>query len=447
MVFETIVLENSNIQLIDGDRGKNYPKHTDFNQMGHCLFLSAKNVTVNGFEFSDTTYISKEKDEQLRAGKLVRGDIVLTTRGTIGNVGLYDDQIKQEHIRVNSGMMIFRPDPKVWNSRFLYFVLTSDFVKNQIYSLTTGSAVPQLPAKDLKKFLLPKVEKEYQDKIVAHISCVVDKITLNRQINQTLEQMAQTLFKSWFVDFNPVIDNALDAGNDIPDTLQERAEQRRLLRAKADFKPLPAETRALFPSEFEETELGWVPKGWEVGCIADFGSIVCGKTPSKDKNEFYGGAIPFIKIPDMHKQVFIVETSDSLSLDGSNSQIKKLIPKDSICVSCIATVGLVAIASKASHTNQQINSIVPFKPYFRDYLYFSMKDKYDLFHDLASGGSTTLNMNTSTFSKVQMLKPANEILLSYQKLSSSFLSKNLANEFESQSLIKIRDISDIPQLI
>ena len=122
MVFETIVLENSNIQLIDGDRGKNYPKHTDFNQMGHCLFLSAKNVTVNGFEFSDTTYISKEKDEQLRAGKLVRGDIVLTTRGTIGNVGLYDDQIKQEHIRVNSGMMIFRPDPKVWNSRFLYLV-------------------------------------------------------------------------------------------------------------------------------------------------------------------------------------------------------------------------------------------------------------------------------------------------------------------------------------
>ncbi len=74
--------------------------------------------------------------------------------------------------------------------------------------------------------------------------------------------MSQTLFKSWFVDFDPVIDNALDAGNPIPEALQSRAELRQKVRNCADFKPLPAEIRSLFPSEFEETELGWVPKGW-----------------------------------------------------------------------------------------------------------------------------------------------------------------------------------------
>ena len=70
--------------------------------------------------------------------------------------------------------------------------------------------------------------------------------------------MSQNLFKSWFVDFDPVVDNALDAGNPIPEALQSRAELRQKVRNSADFKPLPAEIRSLFPSEFEETELGWM---------------------------------------------------------------------------------------------------------------------------------------------------------------------------------------------
>ncbi|ELV8635794.1 hypothetical protein QNE29_004158, partial [Vibrio vulnificus] len=105
MMFETVLLENSDIQLIDGDRGKNYPKQADFSEDGFCLFLSAKNVTSSGFEFSERSYISSEKDELLRAGKLKRGDIVVTTRGTIGNVAYYGDDVPFDHIRINSGMM------------------------------------------------------------------------------------------------------------------------------------------------------------------------------------------------------------------------------------------------------------------------------------------------------------------------------------------------------
>ncbi len=93
--------------------------------------------------------------------------------------------------------------------------------------------------------------------------------------------MSQTLFKSWFVDFDPVIDNALDAGNPIPEALQSRAELRQKVRNCADFKPLPAEIRSLFPSEFEETELGWVPKGWKIdntGGLSD--KIFSGGTPN-----------------------------------------------------------------------------------------------------------------------------------------------------------------------
>jgi type I restriction enzyme S subunit len=204
MSFDTWTLEEAHIRLIDGDRGKNYPKQADFDDEGHCLFLSAKNVTVSGFQFSETIFIGEERHGLLRAGTLNRGDIVLTTRGTIGNVALYDESVGYPVVRINSGMIIVRTDLSVWNPRFLYYVFTSDLVKDQIVSLTSGSAVPQLPARDLKRFVLPKVPRLVQDQIESVLSSLSDKIQLNHQINQTLEQMAQAIFKSWFVDFEPV---------------------------------------------------------------------------------------------------------------------------------------------------------------------------------------------------------------------------------------------------
>jgi type I restriction enzyme S subunit len=98
------------LEILDGDRGKNYPAQDEFQTSGHCLFLSTKNVRVDGFDFSDCQYISKERDELLRKGKLKRNDIVLTTRGTVGNIGFFDDSVKFENIRINSGMVIIRPN-------------------------------------------------------------------------------------------------------------------------------------------------------------------------------------------------------------------------------------------------------------------------------------------------------------------------------------------------
>ncbi|WP_372384266.1 restriction endonuclease subunit S [Vibrio sp. BS-M-Sm-2] len=98
---------------------------------------------------------------------------------------------------------------------------------------------------------------------------ILCKQKLNNQINQTLEQMAQTLFKSWFVDFDPVIDNALDMGNAIPEGFEARAERRKAVRESAEFKPLPDDVRKLFPNEFDESELGWVPHGWATTQLSD----------------------------------------------------------------------------------------------------------------------------------------------------------------------------------
>ena len=319
MEFKTEALEFLDIRLIDGDRGKNYPKSHDLSSDGDCLFLSAKNVTRNGFAFSEKMFITKEKDAQLRAGKVQNGDIVVTTRGTVGNIAFYDETVPFPDVRINSGMMIFRADLKRWNRKFLYFLMTSEYIKQQIDSLTSGSAVPQLPAKDLKKFQLPCIPINTQNAISEQIGAITDKINLNNRTNQTLEQMAQALFKSWFVDFDPVFDNLLasvdfnldNLETSLPDELKQKAQRRlaalnsleNAAEIKASLSALAHELQALsqtkeatqpavqaaetpvkanlnanpnilaqhanthghFPKEFDHNEqLGWIPKGWEV---------------------------------------------------------------------------------------------------------------------------------------------------------------------------------------
>lgn len=296
MAFELKHLEELEISLIDGDRGKKYPKQSDFTCEGDCLFLSAKNVTKTGFEFEQLAFISFEKDAELRAGKIQVGDVIITTRGTIGNVAYYGESCQFKHVRINSGMIIVRANERRWNTKFLYFVLTSEIVKQQIDALTSGSAVPQFPARDIRKLLLPDVDKTIQDSIDIQLTALNEKITLNRRINQTLEQIAQALFKSWFVDFDPVVDNALDAGFfeqdlEFSDELLRRAEARKAVRENADFKPLPENIRQIFPAAFEECSEpslglgGWMPGGWVYDCFSELLSSTIGGDWGKDSQD------------------------------------------------------------------------------------------------------------------------------------------------------------------
>lgn len=145
---------------------------------------------------------------------------------------------------------------------------------------STGIGAGKLDTKLLMDYPVEIPPKEIKEYIRFFGKAIFDKTTLNENINYNLEKMSQTLFKSWFVDFDPVIDNALDAGNPIPEALQARAELRQKVRNSADFKPLPAEIRSLFPSEFEETELGWVPKTWTISNLGKEFNITMGQSPS-----------------------------------------------------------------------------------------------------------------------------------------------------------------------
>ena len=154
--------------IIDGDRGKNYPKQDEFSDTGYCLFLNAKNVTATGFSFENLMFITKEKDNALHNGKLERGDVVLTTRGTLGNLAFYDDSVPFENVRINSGMVILRMKKSVMTEVFFMeqFKLQLQSIKGKIAS---GSAQPQLPISTMNKIRILLAPMALQEQFAAFV--------------------------------------------------------------------------------------------------------------------------------------------------------------------------------------------------------------------------------------------------------------------------------------
>lgn len=281
---------------------------------------------------------------------------------------------------------------------YLYYNIFSKKFIDYVNSIHTGSAIPHISQKQIEdyKILLPNLET--QRRIASILSSLDRKIELNNKINADLEEMAQAIFKNWFVDFEPFKDG-----------------------------------------KFVDSELGMIPEGWKVGCLGDMGAVVCGKTPSKSNSNYYGGDIPFIKIPDMHGNVFVESSEDRLTELGSLSQIKKLIPPYSLMVSCIATVGLVSINTKPSHTNQQINTVIPHNKSALFYLYQYIKNNEELLKNMGRGGTTTLNVNTRSFSNIRLLIPSEIALEQFHRVVEGLFKKIELNLHESRTLSTLRD--------
>lgn len=184
-------------EIIDGDRGKNYPTADEFLDEGYCLFLNAKNVTSSGFNFDTCMFITKEKDEALRKGKLSRGDVVLTTRGTLGNLAFFTEEVPYEHIRINSGMVILRMKPDVVDE--IYFIEQFKMMLIDIKTkIASGSAQPQLPISTMNKIsvLIPEIEKQRQ---FADFAKQVDKSKLAVQKSlEQLEILKKSLMQAYF---------------------------------------------------------------------------------------------------------------------------------------------------------------------------------------------------------------------------------------------------------
>ena len=361
----------------DGDIPWLTPKDLSANSNKY-IFRGERNITAEGFNSCSCKMLPK-------------GSVLFSSRAPIGYVA-----IAASEMCTNQGFKSVIPNEDT-DSEFLYYLLK--YNKDNIVSQGSGTTFAEVSGKTMKgiEVVVPK-EVDDQRRIASILSSLDRKIELNNKINADLEEMAQTIFKNWFVDFEPFKDG-----------------------------------------KFVDSELGMIPEGWKVGCLGDMGTIVCGKTPSKANSNYYGGDIPFIKIPDMHGNVFVESSEDRLTEHGSLSQIKKLIPPYSLMVSCIATVGLVSINTKPSHTNQQINTVIPHNKSALFYLYQHIKNNEEFLKNMGRGGTTTLNVNTKSFSNIRLLIPSETALEQFHKIVEGLFKKIELNMHESRTLSLLRD--------
>ncbi len=186
-------------EILDGDRGKNYPKSNEFTNQGHTLFLSASNVTKYGFSKKQSQFISEEKSNSMGNGKLIQHDIVLTSRGSIGNVFQYSDWIVDcfPFVRINSGMLILRTQD-ILKSNFIVKYLTSSIGKRRIKLISFGSAQPQLTKKDMKDFKIKTPLIREQQKIGDFFSKLDRQIELEEQKLELLQQQKKGYMQKIF---------------------------------------------------------------------------------------------------------------------------------------------------------------------------------------------------------------------------------------------------------
>lgn len=267
--------------------------------------------------------------------------------------------------------LVFRPKDSKIDSLFLYYFMNLDFIKESMIKSMTGATGRQRVNNDV----FSKLEVQFPDitvqrRIASILSAYDDLIENNQRQIKLLEEAAQRLYKEWFIDLR-------------------------------------------FPGWKNTPIVDGVPEGWEVRKVSEFGKIITGKTPSTEKKQYYGGSIPFVKIPDMHNCVYPNTTEITLTTEGANSQRNKFIPQNAIMVSCIATVGLVNIAIKPCQTNQQINSIILNNEQDLYYVYSTMKRLKALLEGIGSNGATMTNVNKKKFGNLEFLYPGKELNKKY----------------------------------
>ena len=435
---------------VDGPFGSNLPASA-YTESGYPIIRGSNlSIGLDDFKDSDFVFVPEHIFKKLSRSECRAGDIIFTKKGTLGQTGIISTTHRFEKYLLSSNQMRLRVDPDKALPEYVYYYVSSQQAINKLIQDSECTGVPKINLAYLKSFPISLPSLIEQKDIIDILGSFNRKITLNRQINRTLEQMSQTLFKSWFVDFDPVIDNALDAGNPIPEALKSRAELRQKVRSSADFKPLPADIRALFPAEFEETDLGWVPKDWYHKNAEEIATISIGKTPPRSQKECFSNTkdsnFIWVSIKDLGNcNVFIKESSEYLTTDAVNNYNVKIVPKGAVLLSFKLTIGRIAIAESILTTNEAIAHFYNMKNGVNKEYMYSYLQHFD-YNTLGSTSSIATAVNSKIIRKIPILLPDANILHQY-KISTDIIFKKIS--FNNRNIYDLTALRDtlLPKLI
>ena len=380
-------------EIIDGDRGKNYPQQHEFSDEGYCLFLNTGNVTKEGFSFNSNQYITKAKSDLLRKGKLQRRDIVYTTRGTVGNAAFYSDDITYEHIRINSGMIIIRPKEELVCTEFLYQILKSEYYRPYFRRYCTGSAQPQLPIKNFITIELDIPDLQSQRHIADILSTYDALIENNQKQIKLLEEAAQRLYKEWFVDLR-------------------------------------------FPGHENVKIVDGVPEGWKRSTLGEIASILRrGISPKYDD----GGKYLVISQKCIRRS--IMDTGEARRESKEYAPELNLQDADTvICSTGTGTLGRVGqVCGTYPDTTFDSHVTLVRTENYQNFFYQAIKSQQEFLMGMGRGSTNQQELYRDVIESLQILMPTQEILNKAEKMLSSIHHKVTALNSQILLLIEVRD--------
>ena len=336
---------------------------------------------------------------------------------------------------------------------FVYYLARlPDFRSHAISRMEGTSGRQRVSWQALAEFNLRLPEKGKRKKIGKILKSLDDKIHLNNQINQTLESIAQTIFKSWFIDFDPVRakiaakqegkDAELAAMCAISGKSEAEVEQ----MAKEDFAELQA-TATLFPDELVESELGEVPKGWDKYSLSKMITLIGGGTPKRSEPNYWNGDIFWFSVKDVPNEgeVFVITTQEKISELGLNKSSTKLLPVGTTIITARGTVGKIALVGYEMAMNQSCYGVQGINGVRQFMTYYLIKNAVEVLKK-NTHGAVFDTITQSTFDTVTSIKPSIEMMDLFESKVEKIMGHIKNNLYENNSLIALRDTL-LPKLL
>ena len=389
--------------------------------------ITAKVVKDGRIETPDEFIAESDYTEWMRRGIPEPGDVVVTTEAPLGEVA----QLGNERVALAQRLICLRGKPGVLSNGFLKFLMQSDAVQEQLHSRASGTTVLGIKQSELRKVVLPLPPINEQRAIAHILGTLDDKIELNRRMSETLEAMARALFKSWFVDFDPV-----------------RAKTEGRWQRGQSLPGLPAHLYDIFPDRLVDSELGEIPEGWEIMPIGELAEVVGGSTPKTERPEYWeGGTHHWVTPKDLSglSMPVLLDTERKIT-DAGLAQISSgLLPKGTILLSSRAPIGYLAVAEVPVAVNQGFIAMKPRRSTSNLFLLRWASAAHDEIVSHANG-STFLEISKANFRPIRTVAPGGSAMEAFDRLSRPMYRKVVEHERESRTLAALRDTL-LPKLI
>ena len=381
--------------------GFEFTKYIKYKESGEVIAIRALNVKNGTFDLTDVKRIDRDISDSLTRSKLYKGDIVLTYTGAkFGEVALVRHNDRY-HLAPNVAKVTAGENCDPY---FLYSYFRGDYFRQQLNNYSGGSSQPTIPMSAIRQLTVPVPSLIEQKAIAATLSCLDDKIELNSRMNKNLEEMAQAIFKRWFVDFEPFQD-----------------------------------------SEFEDSELGMIPKGWRVEKLGDVCKCILGGTPSRKNQEYWNGNIPWINSGKVN-EFRIIEASEYITDKGLAKSATTLLPiKTTVLAITGATLGQVSLLEISSCANQSVVGILENELLPYEFIYPMICNQIKEIINHQTGGAQQ-HINKGNVEGEKFILPSQKAISKYKALVSGIYQIIAKNCFENKKLQETRDLL-LPKLM